>query len=190
MMSVRRGYVWLKRWRRCRGFGIQSPTDYQFVRYVVNEHWPYYAYEELRRQHPELGSDERRICQLALRISNWRQPRQAVVCGKSLRARAIYIRYGCRQCNVVATTDEAQHIDLLWTTAESSDASHTIESALDKADANTIIVVEGIYSNHDTKALWQRLVADKRTGITMDLYWAGIVFLDTERYKQHYTINF
>ena len=37
-------WVWLRRIGNCRGFGIQSPADYAFVRYVVNEHWPYYQY--------------------------------------------------------------------------------------------------------------------------------------------------
>ena len=47
MLFIRRWLVWLSRIHRVWGFGIQSPTDYAFVRYVVNEHWPYYAYEEL-----------------------------------------------------------------------------------------------------------------------------------------------
>ena len=44
---MNRWLVWLSRIHHCRGFGIQSPTDYAFVRYVVNEHWPYYAYDQL-----------------------------------------------------------------------------------------------------------------------------------------------
>ena len=36
----------MRRIGHCRGFGIQSPTDFMFVREVVNEHWPYYAYTE------------------------------------------------------------------------------------------------------------------------------------------------
>ena len=41
--------VWLSRINHCRGFGVQSPSAYAFIRYVVNEHYPYYAYEDLRK---------------------------------------------------------------------------------------------------------------------------------------------
>ena len=37
---------WLCRCKYCRGFGVQSPSAYSFIRYVINEHYPYYAYSE------------------------------------------------------------------------------------------------------------------------------------------------
>ena len=43
--------TWWRWLRRCgcnRGFGVQSPSAYAFIRYVINEHYPYYAYQELR----------------------------------------------------------------------------------------------------------------------------------------------
>ena len=43
--TINHWQVWLRRIHRSGGFGIQSPKDYAFVRYVVNEHWPYYAYD-------------------------------------------------------------------------------------------------------------------------------------------------
>ena len=67
---MNRYLVWLSRIHCCRGFGIQSPTDYAFVRYVVNEHWPYYAYDVLRDDdwlREKLG-------RLYMRLANWRQP--------------------------------------------------------------------------------------------------------------------
>ena len=70
MTSLPRWLVWLSRIHHCRGFGIQSPTDYAFVRYVVNEHWPYYAYDEL---HEDQWLREK-LGRLYLRLANWRQP--------------------------------------------------------------------------------------------------------------------
>ena len=40
-------WVFLKRLRHCAGFGVQSPTDYAFVREVIYERWPYALYAEL-----------------------------------------------------------------------------------------------------------------------------------------------
>ena len=65
-----RWLVWLSRIHCCRGFGIQSPTDYAFVRYVVNEHWPYYAYDVLR----EDDWLREKLGRLYMRLANWRQP--------------------------------------------------------------------------------------------------------------------
>ena len=65
-----RWLVWLSRIHCCRGFGIQSPTDYAFVRYVVNEHWPYYAYDVLH----EADWLREKLGRLYFRLANWRQP--------------------------------------------------------------------------------------------------------------------
>lgn len=50
MNQLTRIWVYLSRLHRSLGFGIQSPTDYAFVRYVINEHWQYYAYQQLDEQ--------------------------------------------------------------------------------------------------------------------------------------------
>ena len=36
MQRLRHAFVWLMRIGHCRGFGVQSPTDYWLVRYVIN----------------------------------------------------------------------------------------------------------------------------------------------------------
>ena len=75
MNQLKRCLVWLSRIHRCRGFGIQSPTDYSFVRYVINEHWPYYAYQQF-------NSDDwlvEKLGHLYFRLANWRQPTQMLV---------------------------------------------------------------------------------------------------------------
>ena len=64
---LHQAYVWLRRISHCRGFGIQSPTDYRFVRYVVNEHWPYYAYESLGQNDDWL---RRKLGLLYFRLAN------------------------------------------------------------------------------------------------------------------------
>ena len=56
---LKRAWRWLRRIKYCRGFGVQSPTDYRFVRGVINEHAPYYLYEDLARELPGLDSLKR-----------------------------------------------------------------------------------------------------------------------------------
>ena len=89
---VKHWFVWLRRLRHSRGFGIQSPTDYAFVRYVVCEPWPYYAYDTLGQ-----GDDwlTRRLGRLYFRLANWRQPATIVTNGYE-----DYFAAGCRRAAV------------------------------------------------------------------------------------------
>ena len=65
--------VWLRRSKYSRGFGVQSPWAYQFIRYVINEHYPYYSYAELKRSLPDISSRESKVAKLYFRIANYRQ---------------------------------------------------------------------------------------------------------------------
>ena len=75
MNRLHLAYIWLKRCCHSRGFGIQSPTDYSFVRYVINEHWPYYAYDQLAIEDNWLRQKVGRLC---LRLANHRQPSEVI----------------------------------------------------------------------------------------------------------------
>ena len=66
-------WVWLCRIGHCRGFGIQSPWAYRFVRYVVNEHDAYYAYARLKEECPADGYTTKMGC-LLFRLANYWQP--------------------------------------------------------------------------------------------------------------------
>ena len=63
----------------------------------------------------------------------------------------------------------------------------SFQSLLSRCDQQTILVVEDIWRNWP---LWQQIARDPRTGTTFDLYYCGIVFFDTKRYKHNYKINF
>lgn len=65
--------VWLRRSKYSRGFGVQSPWAYQFIRYVINEHYPYYSYAELKKSLPDISSRESKVAKLYFRIANYRQ---------------------------------------------------------------------------------------------------------------------
>ena len=75
---IRHIAVWLSRIAYCRGFGIQSPSAYAFVRYVINEHYPYYAYRQLDSAAPSLSRADRKRMRLCLRVANQLQPQYIV----------------------------------------------------------------------------------------------------------------
>lgn len=175
-LRLKSWFVWLSRIHHCRGFGIQSPTDYAFVRYVVNEHWPYYAYDELH----EADWLREKLGRLYLRLANWRQP--SVILSDDYHP---WFHAGCHKSDIIHFTSSISHqIELARITIDQWDAFIDL---LPHCDQQTVLVVEDIWRNPQQ---WQQIARDTRTGTTFDLYYCGIVFFDTKRYKHNYIINF
>ncbi len=164
--------VWLSRIHRCRGFGIQSPTDYAFVRYVVNEHWPYYAYSTLQ-------DDDwltQKLGRLYFRLANWRQPSKMVIDNYMK-----YLKAGSRK---TVSVPELEQVELA---RMQSGNQQVLESLLSRCNKDSVLVIEGIGNDRE---FWRNVQADERVGTTFDLYYCGILFFDKRIYKHHYTINF
>lgn len=172
MNRLKRWLVWLGRIRHCRGFGIQSPTDYWFVRYVVNEHWPYYAYDEIGQDD---GWLQRKLGWLYFRLANWRQP-QTVIDRVGV---SDYLRAGCRSAIVV---NDVSDYDLAIVPV--NDDYHDY---LDHAVDGSVLVFQDIAAR---KGLWRSIMNDERATICFDLYYCGIVVFDSRRTKQSYVVNF
>ena len=181
MNPLPRFLVWLSRIHKCQGFGIQSPTDFDFVRTVVNEHSPYYAYDELQTDHWL----QRKLGKLYLRIANWRQP-ATILTNDYLP----WFQAGCRSASIITNTSpltshptplkiELAHIDI--------EQHELLEQIYTHCNQQSVIIVEGIWRDRKT---WHAIEHDKRTGTTFDLYYCGIVLFDTQRYKHNYRINF
>ena len=164
--------VWLKRIRHCRGFGIQSPSDYWLVRYVINEHWPYYQYEMLGQDD---GWLRRKLGRLYFRLANWLQPDMIVSDDYQ-----DYLSAGCHKASFGETGS-------LYRLALTGDYQSKMASIYNKVSSDSVLVVEGIQHH---QRFWQNLIADHRTGITFDLYYCGIVLFDKKRHKRNYIINF
>ena len=167
--------VWLSRLRYCRGFGIQSPTDYQFVCSVVNEHGAYYAYEQLDSRGDEWLM--RRLGRLSLRLANYLQPLSVVAPAKF----HAYLHAGCQKATLLEASS-GNPVDLAII-----DSPEELASLLPLCHERTVVMVFDIRHHREQ---WRRCVADEQTGITFDLYYCGIVMFDKKRVKQHYIINF
>ena len=171
MNNLRRAMIWLSRIGHCRGFCIQSPTDYAFTRYVINEHWSYYAYDQID------SNDwlRRKQGQLCFRLANWRQP--AVIVDRTNQAS--YLQAGCRKARIVR---EAETIELACLPIDCD-----YREVLDHCDNRSVLYFQDIWQQ---PRQWNDIVADTRTRITYDLYYCGIALCDAQRTKQHYIVNF
>lgn len=179
-MKLKHWLVWLSRIHHCRGFGIQSPTDYAFVRYVVNEHWPYYAYDEL---HEDDWLREK-LGRFYLRLANWRQP--SVILSDDYHQ---WFHAGCHQSDLFPLSScflplASSKLELARIPIDQWDS---FEPLMAHCDEQTVVVVEDIWRDPQR---WQQIARDTRTGTTFDLYYCGIVLFDTKRYKHNYIINF
>lgn len=201
MNKLKRYFRWLCRIGYCRGFGVQSPSAYRFIRYVINEHYPYYAYSDLRDELPNVSWLERKRMELYFRIANFRQASEWLCYGGDTALLKRYVGSGCNASAVrsVQTKDvgdrkvEAECSDrtvevALIRPVEGSEDFLT--SVLHHSDMNTLILVEDIYDNPSAKKMWQTLLASPRVSVCYDLYYLGIAFTDTDRYKTSYIVNF
>ena len=169
---LHQAFVWLRRIRYCRGFGIQSPSDYRFVRYVINEHWPYYAYESLGEEDDWL---RRKLGCLYFRLANDLQPKTIV----DWVGFHDYLKAGCRSACIV---DDAQQVELAIVPIK-TDYHHLFQECNDQS----VVVFQDIYQHPE---YWHCIEHDSRVTLTFDLYYCGSVMFDPKRIKHCYTINF
>lgn len=177
MTFLSRWWIWMRRIGHCRGFGIQSANDYWLVRYVINEHWPYYQYDCIGKHDDWLT---KKLGRLYLRLANWRQPRVVVDAGASP-----YWLAGCRQAEVISQSDG--HIELMLLRAGQPGCRQAAEQALRMADERSVLVIEHLWRD---KQLWKDIMAEQRVRVTFDLYYCGIALFDSKRAKQNYIVNF
>lgn len=192
--KVQRYLHWLRRIKYCRGFGVQSPSAYRFIRYVINEHYPYYAYDELRKELPRLDSLTRKRMELYFRVANFRQASLWLDFCERNDVIATYVGRGCHATQVRRITDLRQitaddRIEVLRI-CPIAGCEALLEAALQQTDDHTLFIIEDIGYNDTARRLWQTLLESDLTSVSYDLYYLGIAFFDRKRYKANYVVNF
>ena len=193
--QILRGVVWLSRIHRCRGFGIQSPWAYRMVRYVINEHCPYYGYADMERALPHLDALTRKTAKLCFRLSNHLQPRLIADLGAQQKVYGAYFRAGCHRAAyktgeaAMAAMTEADIIRISPVDDEFA-VSLVVDAALSSAHEGSMVLLHDIHRHAGMRRCWQTIVEQTPGVVTFDLYYCGLVFFEKKRYKQNYIINF
>lgn len=199
MGRLRRSAVWIRRWKHTRGFGVQSPWAYRFIRYVINEHYPYYSYEDLRLRWFRIDVLSRKMAELLFRIANDRQARHWYFYGEVPACWEDYVRTACSHADVTV-------IDEQWTpyigelekdfhgnvvVIDADEAGKTVyDRYASRAHEGSLLIVLDIHDNKQALRRWRNMRDDKRSGITFDLYYCGLIFFDHRLIKQDYIVNF
>lgn len=193
----KRFIVWMCRICYCRGFGVQSPWAYRFVRYVINEHYPYYAYKEIEKKTKGESVLTHKLGRLYLRIANHVQPKEVVQYGNTKKVYDMYFKAGCRKSRQIKLTDDTDiklvdtldNITLMRITPE-GDYRRLFNKACMKAIDGSVFIIEGIRSNKEAKQFWRETVSLLDGVVTFDLYYCGIVCFEKKLFKRNYIINF
>ncbi len=168
---------------------MQSPSAYRFIRYVVNEHYPYYAYADLRLTHPDLKGADLKLMRLYLRLANYCQADTFVDAGGvAPHILPDFVAAGCRKTRMIDEPNSAAAIELLRIGVAKDD--DWLDRVLDRTRQNSVIIVEQIGFRPELREVWFRLLADARVSVSYDLYYCGIAFFDTARHKCNYIVNF
>jgi hypothetical protein len=181
-------------WHHSKGYGVQSPWAYRLIRYVINERYQYYAYQDLSKELNDLKTVEKKMFKLYFRITNYLQPTTIVDFNPQSDLYFKFFHAGCSTSNYIVLRDanqckEFEKIDLLRISL-SGDYRSFLNSVLDNVNDNSVIILEDIYRDKETKLFWKELINDKKVGNVFDLYYLGIIFFDLKRYKNIYYVNF
>ena len=68
--------------------------------------------------------------------------------------------------------------------------SFCIETLVKHAPNLKCIIIHDIYWSPDMLNYWKTIVADHRFVLTVDLFQAGLIFLDIDTPKQHFSVRF
>ena len=180
---LNRLFVFLKRIRHCAGFGVQSPTDYAFVREVIYERWPYALYAELEAQF--YGTDKflLKLSQLLLRVSNYAQASRIGIIGSLPPVMEAHLKAGCRKSEIVKIP--IQPPSLLPRGGETLDSIGVSKKSLPREgrDRYPLLIAT------DLNEQWREYISQEHI-ISYDLYYLGIAFYDEKRYREGHVINF
>ena len=186
MKLVRRPWVWFLRFRQRRGYGVHSPFAYAFIRDVLLQTWPYYAYEELDRLHPwaerHVTTYPRNCRRMLFRMANAVQPGTMSVLGERATERA-YMSAAVPKARWV----EGGVADLVLVAHE---RLSEVPELINPLPPRATLICEGISESKADRAIWNEVKAHARTTITFDLYTYGIALLDRPLTPADYIVCF
>ena len=182
---------WIHRMGYSRGFGVQSPSAYSFIRYVLTEHYPYYAYDELKMRFKSFDHATKKKGRLYFRLANYAQASHWFDYHSAEQPYAAYVHEGCRKTVFQAIDGKTiPHTFRIARLSMSEDYQAVYEALCKVARDDSILILEGINDNKDTKAFWKRVQETQKATRTYDLFLCGIIVFDTSKHKHHYIVNF
>ena len=193
---LKRAVIWISRITHCRGFGVQSPVDYRFVRYVINQHNPYYSYNDLKKRINHSSLTEKRLCKLYFRLANYCQADVYIDCLPPTDAYQQYVHAACAKTRLMSIHRQTDPLALdseqvvLARLSYGEGVEKIYRQILSMAAEKSVIVIEGIKRDEGAARLWRDVCKESRFAATYDLYDCGVAVILQRRYTMNYIINF
>ncbi len=197
MGVVCRGWIWLKRFRFRRGYGVHSPFAFDFLTYVVYEKGEYYAYRALKELYKPsfFAADGRHLlkCRKFLfRLSNYVHPGTIRLHGVVGKEVADYLSAGCASavlCRGQETVCPVRDGELVYVSEDVP--CHEWKALVSQPQSErSVSILCGIHASGESGACWEKLKALPSVIVSFDLYDYGLLFYDTSKQRQHYMVNF
>lgn len=210
---------WINRKRHNRGFGIQSPSAFFFITQILREKLPYYAYEKLDSIAENCQELSVRRCRTLFRIANDLAPTNATIIASATAACAISSANRNTSKQFITEQAEIPHeaakhlaechcshisgntltlfkeslkahksLGLLYI-GKCHNQQELLHTALQCANKESIIIVEGINQSKQHRQWWEQIISNPKTIVTYDMHSMGILFFDHDKQKQNYTLK-
>lgn len=103
--SFKRTWVWCRRFRNRRGYGVHSPFAFNLITWIIYEKQPFYAYKELNGIRKDLSNaGERlnpvRVDELLFRLVNNMYPKNILEIGTGSGLSTVYIARARKKASV------------------------------------------------------------------------------------------
>lgn len=179
----------MRRYPRGRGFGVQSPNDYNFITKVVKGRIDKNCCAATDNENEDFHRDSYKFVHLCYRIAQYLRPVQCICLTMDGDNVSSYISAAVPDVKIEHSysklTEGGRCMVIL---SPAVDYASKVEKILETATDNMWMIVDGIRTNSDTYRSWLEITEDMRTRITFDLYHYGIICFDRKRYKQNYKI--
>ena len=177
MRKLSNPWIWLRRLRQRRGYGVHSPFAFRFLTEVVYEQGAFYDFDVLDRQlRPLQRLRIRRLLHMLFRLSNFVQPERIYVPAEA-SLEASYLQAGCKHATLSPVETPDCNAATLYFVRQPSEVS------AETLGPRSVLVLDRLQSH---KAWFRSLPAT----VFFDLHDIGVAIFDNAYNRQYYTINF
>ncbi|MCM1108961.1 MAG: hypothetical protein NC388_07910 [Clostridium sp.] len=195
-MNTPHFWIWLKRFRHRKGYGVHSPFAFGFITDVIYESGEYYAYQSLEKHYGQRSFFRHRNKdgRLLFRLANYAMPELILTSGASEEEIA-WLWAGrrtadCREADKYVGIPD-KRVTLFYVNLDGKNGGEQMfEEWSMQTGSQSVAVVRGIYGTTQRRRWWENMKVRPVVGITFDLYDFGIVFFNHKLFKQHYIINY
>ncbi len=151
----------------------------------------------LTHQHPKekQGIRSKKKQLILYKIASYFKSSEIFVLGKSKNTKELISLARPNSCVTVAEDFEMQFCEkefdlvVIDTTNGIYNTVAFFEKILQSAHKNCVFIFEGIHSTKATTKAWQAIVDSKKTTVSIDGFYHGLVFLKKDQEKQHFTLR-